>query len=594
MQNFTYKDNTFYKNGQPHRVFAGAIHYFRVLPGAWKDRLLKLKNAGFNAVETYLCWSLHERTEGNFNFSGRLDFARFVDEAKALDLDVIIRPGPFICAETDFGGLPSWLLTYEGIELRCDNEIFLSKVDAYFAAIAPIIKPRLINNGGNVLMMQVENEYGSYGNDKIYKRKLVELYKKHGFDCLLFTADGTQSDMLKNGRIEGVLQAFTYGSKPKENIEQTASVGKQPHFCAEYWNGWYDFFGEDHHCRSAENISQETQEFLENNASFSFYMFHGGTNFDMINGSVFVESGYRFETTSYDYDAPLNEAGDMTEKYYSLKEVMETYTGKKFAIPVENSRKIAYEKLTATEIAPLLENLDCFPCTQSALPMTLEQLGVDFGYALYTTNAFVGGEGEIWLRELRDRATVFLDEDEIIFGGNTQDESREIPEKLYGKQIEVRALVENRGRCNYGFQLKDPKGILKGVILRNKLLMQFKNYAIRAELPKALVYRQVSTWTDLADKERVGFYKFEMQIKEVADTFLYPKGFKNGCVYVNGQNIGRYCNLQPPQRTLYVPAELLKEGKNEIVIFETDGSDNPIISFSEKHIYAEIENERYR
>lgn len=587
MARITFDGKNFYKEGRVHQIISGAIHYFRVLPELWKDRLMKLKNCGFNSVETYICWSLHEKQEGKFNFSGQLDFGRFIDEAREVGLDVIIRPGPYICAETDFGGLPSWLLTYPDIELRCNNSIFMEKVYRYFHAIAPIISERLASNGGNIQMMQIENEYGSFGNDDRYKENLLRLFRECGFDCLLFTADGTAPDMLNNGGIEGALHALTFGSNPAENL---AAIGKyigQPAFCAEYWNGWFNCYGENHHVRSADNVCEEAKKFLELGASFNFYMFCGGTNFGMINGANYADGKYSFQTTSYDYGAPLTEAGDMTEKYYKLKKIIEGYTEEHNDYPVKNSRKKAYPKLRSQGFASLLDNLASKRCIKSSFPLTFEKLGVDFGYVLYITQADIMEEGILCLRGLRDRAVISINgKIRGVYGQDT--ENTEIRLSKADGKVRIEILVENRGRCNYGCQLKDPKGILCGVLYNEKFLMNFENYPLEAE---GLIENISYGVADASSCCTSGFYRFVLSVDTPADTFLYPEGFINGCVYVNGKNIGRYCNYLPPQRTLYLPGELLKKGENEIVVFETDGTADPVISFFELPFYAAKDSE---
>ncbi|MGN1077164.1 MAG: beta-galactosidase [Candidatus Gallimonas sp.] len=587
MSGLSYSGRKFYKDGKEYRIFSGAIHYFRVTPSSWKDRLIKLKNCGFNTVETYVCWSLHEREEGKFVFSGALDLGAFLDLAKEVGLNAIVRPGPYICAETDFGGLPSWLLCYPDLELRCDNAVFLEKTERYFRALSSVLVPRLEKNGGNVVMMQVENEYGSYGNDEEYKRKLLALFRDCGFDCLLFTADGAEPMMLKNGSIEGVMKALTFGSSPEKNMKILEDVTDQPLFCAEYWNGWFDVWGKNHYVRSADEVGAELRQFLDLDASFNFYMFCGGTNFGMINGANFsADKKYWFQTTSYDYNAPLNEAGDLTDKYFRIKEIMEEYTGEKYSLPVENSKKRAYPSLTAREYAPLLSNLDASTCVKSAYPVTFEKLGVDFGYALYTTYTDTTEEGELWIRGLRDRATVLVNGK--IRGVQEHGEERTGIRLTRADGVaRIDILVENRGRCNYSWQLSDPKGILSGVVFCGKFLLDFENYPLRADAPRNLRYLPA----DGGAADAPAYFRFILETDDPADTYLSPAGFRNGCAFVNGVNIGRYNNLQSPQKTLYLPAGLLKKGKNEIVLFETDGTDDPVIAFFEAPVYRDAEND---
>lgn len=586
MQRITVKNKNFYKDGKLHYVYSGAIHYFRVLPSCWRDRLEKIKNCGFNAIETYTCWSLHERKEGQFDFSGGLDLARFIDIAEETGLDVIIRPGPYICAETDFGGMPSWLLNYSGIGLRSYDRIFLEKTERYFKELAKIIVPRLAANGGPVQMIQIENEYGSYGNDEKYKRALLEIWKKLGADTLFFTADGSDFDMQQNGGMDGVMRSMTFGSRPTVCLEGLKRYGEnQPLFCSEYWNGWFNTYGSDAALCEVERVKNETAEFLSLGSSFNYYMFCGGTNYGMINGANYNDD-YMFQTTSYDYCAPISESGDLTEKYYAIKDEIEKYTGKKIDISVKNSEKKAYPAIKACGFLPLESVLGDVKSEKSPYPLSFEKLGVDFGYVYYTTEFDVWLDGKIKLFGLRDRATVIIDGNICgVIGQGTGCSEIELTVERYGGHRKLGVLVENRGRCNYGPRLKDGKG-LSGVLFRDKYLLNYENYPLVAKVPENAEYKSV-------ESGGVGFYKFNLNISDFpCDTFLYPAGFKNGCVYINGVNIGRFCHTQPPQRTLYVSASLLKKGENEIIVFDTDGTADPTLEFFDKPFYAEIADKR--
>ncbi|MDY4187229.1 MAG: beta-galactosidase [Candidatus Borkfalkiaceae bacterium] len=594
MEQICIKGDNFYKGGKKHLIISGAIHYFRILPECWRDRLEKLKNCGFNAVETYVCWSLHEKTEGVFDFSGRLDLGAFIDEAKNLNLDVIIRPGPYICAETDFGGLPSWLLNYD-TGLRCADKIFLEKVEKYIKRLAEVLVPRLVKNGGNVQMVQIENEYGSYGNDEKYKLALKNIFEKYGIDGLFFTADGDDEDMIENGKIDGVMQALTFGSHPDERfaiLNDVCGGKKHPKFCAEFWIGWYNVYGGCRMERDDESVIADLKRFLQTGASFNVYMFCGGTNYGMINGANYNDDDFRFQTTSYDYLAPISEAGDMTEKYYKIKAAIEEFTGEKIDLPVKNSEKTAYPLLKPNGFCSLLNALDKISGgkeVESEYPLSFEKLGVDFGYVLYRTKLNVRKSGELEVFGLKDRATVMLNgEIRGVLGQGLKQKTVSINADNDKGEKTLDVLVENRGRCNYGLRLKNKKGIENGIVYREKYLLDYANYPIKAVKPENLVY-------DLPESGngKAGFFRFTLDIAEAPrDTFLYPKGFKNGCVYINGENAGRFCNVQPPQGTLYVAKELLKKGENEILVFETDGCENPYVEFFDKPVFGTSEKKR--
>lgn len=276
----------FLMDGEKTTIISGTIHYFRVIPEYWEDRLKKLKACGFNTVETYTCWNLHERREGMFDFTGGLDIAKFLDIAKGLGLNVILRPGPYICAEWDMGGLPSWLLTYPQMRFRCNDRLFLEKVRNYYKELFRYITPRLSTNGGNVIAIQIENEYGSYGDDKEYLNALTDIVKENQVDCLLFTSDGTADFMLNGGLIDNVLATANFGSNPAGNFAQLRKFRpEQPLMCTEYWNGWFDHWYEEHHTRTSIDTAEVLDEMLSSGASVNFYMFHGGTNFAFTNGA---------------------------------------------------------------------------------------------------------------------------------------------------------------------------------------------------------------------------------------------------------------------------------------------------------------------
>ena len=466
MSILTYDKDNFLLDGEPYTIISGAIHYFRVVPEYWYDRLLKLKACGFNTVETYVCWNLHERREGEFDFSGILDIERFISIAEELDLNVIIRPGPYICAEWEFGGLPSWLLKYPNIALRCDDPLYMEKVTPFYKELFDRVRPHLCTNGGKVFMVQAENEYGSYGDDKAYLRKVAQIYRDNGIDCLMFTSDGTLLCMLSGGTLPELLSVGNFGG------DVTLKLGKlrnfkpnQPLMCGEFWGGWFDHWYDIHHAQKTQEIADMIDEFFQMGSSFNLYMFHGGTNFGFTNGANHM-GGYAPTITSYDYGAPLSEAGDLTPGYYAIQKALAQNTGKEPpAIEVKNSPKAAYGDLRLDQYAPLLENLNSLATPRfHAYPQTMEQLDQDFGYILYSTT--LEGpfeEGDLVFTQLHDRAHVFIDGK--LMG--IRERSRRMDEvKIalgHGEKVRLDILVENMGRVNYGPKLLDKKGIVGGV-----------------------------------------------------------------------------------------------------------------------------------
>ena len=574
---FTYQGDRFLLDGEPITILSGAVHYFRTVPEYWEDRLSKLKACGLNTVETYTCWNLHERKEGQFDFSGILDIERFIQTAERLGLWVILRPGPYICAEWDFGGLPSWLLSYPNIALRCDDPLYLEKVKPYYRELLSRVRPHLCTNGGNVIMVQVENEYGSYGDDHIYLQKIVDIYRENGIDCQLFTSDGTAKWMLSGGTLPDVLAVANFGSYTEQILTLNEFQKDRPLMCGEFWDGWFDHWYENGtQLRPIEEIVREIEKFFDLGASFNLYMFHGGTNFNFWNGANYTDH-YMPTVTSYDYRALLTEAGDTTPLYEAVKALIERRTGKKAPnIQVNNSKKKAYGKLELTEQADLFANVDVMSKPiKAAFPKTMEQLGQDFGYVLYRTEI----EGPIeplplCFGEVHDRAIVFVNGK---FVGIKERDRRDDPITLslgFGEKATVEILVENMGRVNYGIHLLDPKGIVGGVRLGQRFHYGWEMYSLTMD-----------DLTKLSFSAECGFAKptflrGNLHIDEQpADTYVRLDGFTKGFVTVNGFNIGRYFNPAGPQKTLYVPAPLLRQGDNEILVFESDGYEQPVIEF---------------
>ena len=572
----TVENGQFLMDGKPHRIISGAMHYFRILPEYWEDRLRKLKSCGFNTVETYTCWNLHERKEGQFDFSGILDIAAYIRLAQKMGLDVIVRPGPYICAEWEFGGLPSWLLADPDMGLRCNDPKFLTKVRRYYEALLEQVRPLLSTNGGPVIMMQVENEYGSYGNDKEYLLATEKIYRECGIDCLLFTSDGSCDWMLSGGSLPHLLTTVNFGSHPEENFKGLRWFKQgEPLMCTEFWSGWFDHWYEEHHTRTAEDIAKDLQVLLDSGASFNFYMFHGGTNFGFTNGANHTGTEYQPTISSYDYCAPLTESGDMTPTYHKIREML----GAEKDDSLHDSPKAAYGTLRLTEEAFLLEQLEALAePVHGAMPKTMEQLGQDFGYTLYSTTLrgpFT--DLPLDLGRVHDRATIYLNGK---YMGLWERSRRKDEIRLtlgMGETAKLQILVENMGRVNYGTKLFDRKGLLDGVRLGQQFHFGWDMYCLTMEDFTKLSWRPEGT------ADRAGqplFLRGDLVIEgEPADTFIrVPDADKGFCV-VNGFNLGRYWNTAGPQMTLYVPAPLLREGHNEIILFGSDSVGEPEVIF---------------
>lgn len=569
----TYKDNDFYMDGEKYTVRAGAIHYFRVPKDYWYDRLLKLKECGLNTVETYIPWNLHEPKEGQFDFSNNLNIEEYIAIAKDLGLNVILRPGPYICAEWEFGGFPAWLLKYEKMVLRCKDDLYISKLKNYLNTLLCKVRKYLSSNGGPIIMIQIENEYGSYGNDKDYLRAIAKIYEENGIDCIYFTSDGACETMLSGGSLEEYLTVINFGSNSKDNLSKLKKFkANQPLMCGEYWCGWFDHWYEKHHTRTSEDLCADFENFFKLNASFNFYMFHGGTNFGFMNGANYDEK-YMPTVTSYDYCALLNEAGDRTPNYYAVREIIAKHCGSVPELTAKETKKVAYGKVELTEVAPLFENIGNISTPiSSSVPTYMEEFGQNYGYILYSST--LEGECEkrtLTIEKVHDRAQIFFDQklkSTYCRWEMPGEEQKVLLELKKGESVKLDILAENMGRVNYGPNLqKDRKGI-SGVRLGGQYHFGWKIYCLPMEEElKNLKFKK-------APKNKIispTFVRGVLNINDTpADTFIRLSGFSKGFVKINGFNLGRYFNSAGPQKTLFVPAPVLKTGINEILVFESD------------------------
>jgi beta-galactosidase len=565
-------DKQFSLLGQPIRLVAGAIHYFRVVPEYWRDRLQKLKACGFNTVETYVAWNIHEPKEGEFHFEGMADLIRFIKTAEELELFVIVRPSPYICAEWEFGGLPSWLLRYSDIRLRCADPAFLQKVDAYYDVLIPKLIPHLSTNGGSIVAMQIENEYGSYGNDKAYLEHLRQALLRYGVDVPLFTSDGPTDYMLQSGTLPDVLATVNFGSKPEEMFTKFREYRpKEPLMCMEYWNGWFDHWMKPHHTRDAQDVADVFDRMLSLGASVNFYMFHGGTNFGFYNGANYGEN-YEPTTTSYDYDAPISECGDLTPKFHAVRQILAQHMDIGECVLPEPIAKKEYGVVNLTQKANLFHHLPQLSVPIiSVYPVTMEQIGQDYGFILYSTT--VSGPRlnmKLHLQDVHDRALVFVDGSYL--GTVERWDPKPLELDIPTGSVKLDILVENMGRINYGSKLRDSKGITEGIRLNGQFLFDWTISPLPLNQLSGLQY---SPYRDVSN-EGPAFYKGTMEIDDIADTFIRLDGWKKGVVWINGFNLGRYWE-RGPQKTLYIPGPLLRKGTNEIIVFELHGVENPEI-----------------
>lgn len=556
----------FYMDGEKIKIISGGMHYFRIPWQYWRDRLEKLKALGCNTVETYVAWNVHEPKEGQFCFEGMYDIKKFIELAGELGLWVIVRPSPFICAEWEFGGLPAWLLSKESIRLRTNTEPFLSLVERYYQELFQILTPLQLPYGGPIIMMQIENEYGYYGNDVNYMIALKSSMEKNGAIVPFVTSDGPTKQTLMDGGIPGVLPTGNFGSRTRERFQiMKECIGDKPLMCMEFWIGWFDAWEcGKHNTSDLEENKKDLTDMLEL-GHVNFYMFHGGTNFGFMNGANFYDR-LEPDVTSYDYDAILTENGELTKKYYEFQKIIGTYTTLPKVNFTTDIKKCAYGTLAINRKVSLFSVLDDIskevvsPCT-----LTMEQLGQNYGYILYRTKLHRGTH----IKKCRilgagDRAILFAEEQQVGIRYNLELEQEydfEVPKE----EVTLDILMENMGRVNFGLRLEEQaKGIKKGVAFDGMLHCNWSHYTLPLDNVDQI---------DFNKSYKVGtpsFYEFELDIKEACDTFLALNGWGKGCVFVNGENIGRFWE-RGPQKRLYIPAPFLKVGRNQIIVFETDG-----------------------
>lgn len=569
-QTFAISDGAFLLNGKPIQIHSGEMHYSRIPQPYWRHRLKMMKAMGLNAVATYVFWNYHEIAPGVWDFkTGNKNVAEYIKTAQEEGLFVILRPGPYVCAEWEFGGYPWFLQNVPNMIIRGNNKEYLTATKAYFTALYKETGNLQITKGGPIIMVQGENEFGSYvaqrkniplEEHKKYSAAVFQQLKDTGFEVPFFTSDG--SWLFEGGALPGALPT----ANGESDIEKLKTVVKQfnngqgPFMVAEFYPGWLDHWAEPFPTQKPEQTVRQTKKYLDNGVSFNYYMVHGGTNFGFTSGANYnKEHDIQPDMTSYDYDAPISEAGWATPKYNSLRDLLKTAETPPIPkqIPVITIPNIALTKIVDLDdlklnISPIIEDN----------PQTFEQLNQGDGYVLYSKKFTQPISGKLELKGLRDYAIVFVD------GKKVAELNRYY--KKYDCEIEVPfnatldILVENMGRINYGSQINaNNKGIISPIIINGETITgDWEMY----KLP-------MTTEPDLRSSKNSGkvnrpaFYQGTFTLSKVGDTFLDMRDWGKGIVFVNGINIGRYWSVGP-QQTLYLPGCWLKKGKNTIVIFE--------------------------
>ena len=560
---FALGENEFLLDGKPFQIIAGEMHFSRIPKEYWRHRLKMARAMGLNTVATYVFWNYHELFPGKFDFKTESrNIAEFIRMAQEEGLWVTIRPGPYACAEWEFGGYPWWLLKEKDLIVRSKDPRFLKACERYLNRLGKEVGHLQITRGGPIIMVQVENEYGSFGSDKEFMAKMRDTIQKAGFEVPLNTADG--SYQCKDGYVSGVLPALDgeYNPQAVRDTVRKYHDGKGPFFVSEFYPGWLDNWGQKHSIVPVESFIGQYDTLQAERISVSLYVFHGGTNFGFMNGANDNrERPILPQPTSYDYDAPLDEAGRPTAKYFKLKEVIAKHLPAGTTIPDVPPTYPVIEipkfKLTkAVDVFHLLRN----PKT-SERPLSMEDLDQGYGYVLYRATIREPVNGQLKIKELRDYALVFLNSQRVaVLDRRLGQDSVAIEVSMPNSTLDI--FVENLGRINYGRKLIDNrKGITEKVMLGGEELKGWTIYSLPFERISSTTFREG------VPKGIPVVRKGTFELKETGETFLDMREWAKGCVWINGHSLGRYWKIGP-QQTLYVPGCWLRKGKNEIVIFE--------------------------
>ncbi|MDN6793792.1 MAG: beta-galactosidase [Propionibacterium sp.] len=583
MSTFQVVDDDFLLDGHPHRVFSGAVHYFRVPPQYWADRIHKARLMGLNTIETYVPWNLHQPTPGEWITEGGLDLGAFLDAIAAEGMHAIVRPGPYICAEFDAGGLPAWLFAHHAgpgpAPVRTRDPHFMNAVAGYLRNVYTILEPRQVDRGGPVILVQIENEYGAYGCDHEYLRELTDLTRGAGITVPLTTVDQPRDGMLEAGTLPDLLTTASFGSRAAERLRELRRVQPRgPLMCSEFWDGWFDQVGQHHHTTSASDAARELEELLATGASVNLYMFHGGTNPGLSNGAN--DKGiYLPITTSYDYDAPLDESGHPTAKYWTFREVLGRHTSLPAEVP--DSRPPAPTcSGPFTAGAPLHEIEERLgEWTRHDYLPTMDELGQFQGFSHHRclvpdevdhrpspriSDGRVPRPWALQIPDVRDRVVVEADGVRVgVLERMDHDTTLAIPAGT--RRLDL--LVEDLGRVDYGPRIGEAKGLVGGVRVEGCTPTQWET--ICPDLARVPLVEQALTPGTVDTVTAPTFLSGHVELEEAADLFLDTEGWGHGLVWMNGHLLGRF-NRRGPQRTLYVPAPFLRAGSNDLLVFAVD------------------------
>ncbi len=581
-QTFEVGQNTFLLDGKPFVVKAAEMHYPRIPRPYWEHRIQMCKALGMNTVCIYVFWNIHEQREGEFDFTDNNDVAEFCRLCQKNGLFVIVRPGPYVCAEWEMGGLPWWLLKKKDIRLREQDPYFMERVKLFEQKVGEQLAPLTIQCGGPIIMMQVENEYGSYGENKPYVSEIRDCLRGiYGNELTLFQCDWS-SNFEKNG-LDDLVWTMNFGTGA--NIDQQfRRLGDlrpdAPKMCSEFWSGWFDKWGARHETRPAKDMVEGMDEMLSKSISFSLYMTHGGTSFGHWAGAN--SPGFAPDVTSYDYDAPINEYGQATPKFWELRSMMAKYNdGKKLpAVPKAPMPVITVPKFELTEFVPLLQ---ADGKEVSGAIRTFEEMDMGWGTMVYTTKLPDIKAKSILTADFHDFAQVFIDGKYIGKIDRVKNE-KSLTLPPVRKDAELAIIVEGMGRINFGRAIKDFKGIVGEVTITSEdddmettwKPLLWSNIAIADDYDIAVKTLANKTLPSDKDILKPGYHRGYFNINKVGDTFLNFETWGKGLVWVNGHAMGRIWSFGP-QQTLYIPGCWLKKGKNEVIVLDIVGPKEPVV-----------------
>lgn len=563
---FTLGKNDFLLNGKPFQIISGEIHPARIPAEYWRHRIQMIKAMGCNTVAAYIFWNYHEQKQGIFDFkSGNKNIAAFLRICQQEGMWVLLRPGPYVCAEWDFGGLPQYLLKIPDIKIRCMDSRYMKAVSGFINKLAKEVVQLQCVNGGPILMVQVENEYGSYGNDRVYMETLRELWKKNGIKVPFYTADGPTPYMLEAGSLPGAAIGLDSGSDENDYEQAKKHNPDVPSFSSETYPGWLTHWGEKWAKPDTNNLKKEVEYLLKNKKSFNFYVIHGGTNFGYTAGAnAFSPTNYQPDITSYDYDAPINECGEPTPKYFMLRNLIAQYIGSQLPETPAPVKKIEIPEIVLKRTGTLWDHLQ-MPVI-SPQPKPMEAFDQNQGLILYKTKLIGHKSGKLKIWEPHDYALVYLNGkfiDTVYRDGGKWDV--DLP-KSDVKDPVLEILVEGMGHINFAQYMIDRKGITDRVTLNGMTLMNWQTYLVPMD-EKFVAAIKPAIQKEISNERLCNFFTGSFFLNETGDTYIDMSKYSKGVVFINGRNLGRYWNIGPQQK-LYCPASWLNKGKNEVVVFD--------------------------